>query len=154
MIDVYNTLLNLAHERLDELASAEDLRPMSMPERGEIVEAMSRIMQDRFTVPNPVADPVLRRCLLRILEVNRLVLGDALAPRALEVSVVAKGSMAVADADDLIVPSGIVSWPLTLSGEMQCPECRFGSLCYLIGREGGAFVECSTVDCLYWDARR
>jgi hypothetical protein len=151
MIEVYNSLLDLAHSRLDELTALREKAPVLMPRKDEIVEAMSRMMQDRYAIPNPVSDPVLRRCLLRILEINSLVMADAQVSRR-SASLVSVGGASEDSLDEMV--GGLLSWPFANSGEMVCPECRYGSLCYLIGREGGAFVECSTVDCLYWDSRR
>jgi len=119
-----------------------------MPQKEEILSAMSRMMHDRYAIPNPISDPVLRHCLLRILEINKLVLADAQVSRRSASLVGVGGGNVDAVVDDLL------SWPLAMSGEIVCPECRYGSLCYLIGRDGGAFVECSTVDCLSWDSRR
>jgi len=154
MIEVYNSLLDLAHLRLDELTSSREKAPTLMPHKDEVLDAMARMVQDRYAIPNPVSDPVLRRCLLRILEINSLVLADAVVS-CRSASLVGAGGRAASGEDSIDDAGGdIVSWPRTVSGEMACPECRYGSLCYLVGGEGGAFVECSTVDCLYWDSRR
>lgn len=85
--------------------------------------------------------------LTRIREVNRIVAEHA-ANAGIEI-------------DDMLVEierfparhdlRGI--WGKPISGEMICPECRNGNLCYLLGRSGGAFVECSTAGCLSWDTR-
>ncbi|MGO8673917.1 MAG: hypothetical protein ACLQVD_21480 [Capsulimonadaceae bacterium] len=42
---------------------------------------------------------------------------------------------------------------LPSSGEMRCPECETGILCYLVDRGQGISVECSTRGCLSWDWR-
>jgi hypothetical protein len=158
MIEVYNSLLDLAHSRLDELTSSREKRPAHMPKKSDVLDAMSRMMQDRYAIPNPISDPVLRCCMLRILEINSLVLSHALVSRrsaAVSLVGVGGGSVLVEEmVDDNLTAGDFDSWPRPISGEIPCPECRYGSLCYLIGREGGAFVECSTVDCLYWDSRR
>ena len=110
------------------------------------------MMNDRYAIPNPVTDAVLRGALLRIRAINALVLDNArVNERAISLASVALGMADTPDQDS--TKTGIVSWPQTISGEMPCPECRRGSLCYLLGQNGGAFVECSTVRCLYWDAR-
>ena len=154
MIDVYNSLLVLARERLDELTATPEKAPTGMPHKDEVLSAMSRMLHDRYAIPNPASDPILRSCLLRILQINSLVLSDALVSRR-SASLVAVGGVS-STVEDIVDESAgeFESWPRAMSGEMACPECRYGSLCYLIGREGGAFVECSTVDCLYWDSRR
>jgi hypothetical protein len=40
---------------------------------------------------------------------------------------------------------------LITSGEMRCPECGSGRLCYVISQGDGSIVECSTPGCLRWD---
>ena len=40
---------------------------------------------------------------------------------------------------------------LITSGEIPCPECNRGSLCYLVSANGRSIVECSTPGCLCWD---
>jgi hypothetical protein len=39
----------------------------------------------------------------------------------------------------------------TTSGEMRCPECETGTLCYLVSSGDRSMVECSTPGCLGWD---
>jgi hypothetical protein len=43
------------------------------------------------------------------------------------------------------------SYQLINSGEMRCPECNSGTLCYLISDGQRSIVECSTPGCLRWD---
>jgi hypothetical protein len=41
--------------------------------------------------------------------------------------------------------------PGITSGEIICPECKAGILCYLVCGGQNVAVECSTLGCLSWD---
>ena len=157
MLDVYNSLLKLAHERIEDLTVEPDHLPARMPAYDELSAALARVTKDRHAVVDVTADPILRRALLRILAVNQLVLADSRLVRSDPEAEMATAGRFAGNAGRTFggMPvSSLAPWPRATSGEMLCPECRYGSLCYLIGAEGGAFVECSTIDCLYWDLRR
>lgn len=147
MIDVYNSLLKMAPVRLESLLYSAEIAPSHMPTREEIVQALTRFSRGT-SARGIVDDPVLRRVLRRMAAVNEMVKADALLERC--------------EPEAILVGAGVLNceaplsgpWARSNSGEMICPECGDGSLCYLIGNISGAFVECSTVDCLYWDARR
>lgn len=40
------------------------------------------------------------------------------------------------------------------TGEMRCPECETGILCYLVDHGVATAIECSTTGCLRWDIRK
>jgi len=148
MLDVYNTLLQLAGKGCECPPFSSEMPPISMPRRDELVAAIERMTEDRYVIPNVDSDPMLKRSLMRICEINRMVLEHA--------------SRSMYDPEEALVGAfpGVYFPPTShtmdrsRSGEMACPECRRGTLCYLLGASEGVFVECSTVDCLYWDSRR
>jgi hypothetical protein len=46
-----------------------------------------------------------------------------------------------------------VAKTLRCSGEIRCPECGSGNICYLVQRDRRTIVECSTPGCVKWDSR-
>jgi hypothetical protein len=148
MLDVYNTVLQLARERqLDINTFSSDQPPTAMPRLDDMIAALDKMYADRYTIPDVTKIPVLRHGLMRMSAINKMVLEYA-ARLENEASVLVGVSMPESRS------AGSDYWSDSTSGEMICPECKNGTLCYLLGSEGGAFVECSTVGCLYWDARR
>jgi hypothetical protein len=127
MMSIYNTILQLANKRRDDVwAYAGQPAPISMPRHDDLIAAVERASRSEW-IADVSHDATLLRSIQRIHVVDQLVREHA-SRRA------AKGRQSKIALD-----------------EMPCPECEHGTLCYIMNPERGTFVECSTVGCLYWD---
>jgi len=126
-MSIYNTILQLANKRRDDVWAFEGQpMPISMPRHDDLLAAVERASGGEW-VSDAYSDATLLRSIQRIHAVDQMVREHASRWAA-------NGTQSKIALD-----------------EMPCPECEHGTLCYIMNPERGTFVECSTVGCLNWD---